>query len=100
MNNCYYYSSTLIVFTIQAILAIVIPDVGTVFDFLAAVSVTCLGFAFPAAFFIAAERKFPDPVMIKKNGFHRMMAYFHVFLAIFVFFLSMTSNFINIFYKD
>ena len=100
MNNCYYYSSTLIVFTIQAILAIIIPDVGTVFDFLAAISVTCLGFAFPAAFFIAAEMKYPNPEMIKQNGFHRKMAYFHVLLAVLVFFLSMTSNFINIFYKD
>ena len=99
MNNYYYYISTLILFTIEAILAIVIPDVSTVFDFLAAISVTCLGFAFPALFFLAAEKKYPNPDVIKQNGFHRIMAYIHILLAIIVFALSMTSNFINIYKK-
>lgn len=99
MNNYYYYISTLILFTLEAILAIVIPDVSTVFDFLAAISVTCLGFAFPAFFFLAAEKKYPNPDMIKQNGFHRIMAYIHILLAIIVFSLSMTSNFINIYKK-
>ena len=97
MNNYYYYISTLILFILEAILAIVIPDVSTVFDFLAAISVTCLGFAFPALFFIAAEKKFPNTELIKQNGFHRKMAYVHILLALIVFALSMTSNFINIY---
>jgi hypothetical protein len=60
MKPLYYFTSTLLLFILEATLAILIEDVSTVFDFLAAIAVTCLGFAFPAAFFIYAEKKYPN----------------------------------------
>ncbi len=99
MKPLFYFSSTLLLFSLEATLAILIEDVSTVFDFLAAIAVTCLGFAFPAAFFIYAEKKYPNQKMMKSNWLHRYMAYLHVFLAIFVFGLSMTSNIISLFFS-
>jgi hypothetical protein len=99
MKPLYYYSSTILLFILEATLAILIEDVSTVFDFLAAIAVTCLGFAFPAAFFIYAEKKYPNQKLMQSNWFHRYMAYLHVFLAIFVFTLSMTSNVISLFFS-
>ena len=60
MNNVYYYLSTLALFAIEAFLAIVVNDIGTIFNFLSAFTVTFLGFWFPAFFFIYAEKKFPN----------------------------------------
>ena len=96
MNNCYYYLSTLGLFAIEAFLAIVVNDIGTIFNFLSAVTVTFLGFWFPAFFFIYAERKFPNEKLSKANGFHRCMAYFHILLGLLIFILSISSNIISL----
>lgn len=58
MNNTYYYISTLTLFVAEATLAILLEDVTTVFDLLAAIAVTCLGFFFPGFFYIYAFKKF------------------------------------------
>ena len=58
MSNSYYYISTLLLFILEAILAILVDDVTTVFDLVAAIAVTCLGFLFPAFFYIYAEKKY------------------------------------------
>jgi hypothetical protein len=58
MNPVYYYASTLLLFALEATCAILINDVTTVFDFLAAIAVTCLGFFFPGVFYIWGEKKF------------------------------------------
>ncbi len=69
MNNFYYYIATLALFGIEAFLAIVVNDIGTIFNFLSAITVTFLGFWFPAFFFIYGEKKFPNEKLSKKNGF-------------------------------
>ena len=60
MNKYYYYISTILLFGLEAFLAIVVDDIGTIFNFLSAITVTFLGFWFPAFFFIFAEKKFPN----------------------------------------
>ena len=53
-----YVLITLALFYLEAILAIIIPDLDPVFNFLAAIACSCLGFGFPAAFFLGAEKYF------------------------------------------
>ena len=95
MNNLYYYLSTLALFGLEVFLAIVLNDIGTIFNFLSAVTTTFLGFLFPAFFFIYGEKKFPNKKLQNENGIHRMMAYLHILLGIFIFVLSITSNIIS-----
>lgn len=56
MKDSYYYTATILLFLFEAALAIAIPDVEIVFNFVSAIAVSCLGFLFPAAFFLGAER--------------------------------------------
>ena len=56
MNDCYYYSSTIALFFLEAAVACLVKSVDDVFSLLAAIAVTCLGFAFPSVFYIYAEK--------------------------------------------
>jgi hypothetical protein len=96
MNNLYYYLSTLVLFGLEVFLAIVLTDIGNIFNFLSAVTTTFLGFLFPAFFFIYGEKKFPNKKLQNENGIHRFMAYIHIFLGIMIFIISITSNIISI----
>ena len=58
MKDSYYYTSTLALFITEATLAIVLQDVTTVFDLLAAIAVTCLGFFFPGFFYLVAHKRY------------------------------------------
>jgi amino acid transporter len=89
MNNTYYYVSTLLLFGLEATLAILVEDVTTVFDLVAAIAVTCLAFLFPAFFYIYAEKKYGGP---KQKTSWRKCAYFHVILGFTAFSLCMFSN--------
>lgn len=66
MNESYYYSATIILFLLEAILAIIIPDIDIVFNFVSAFAVSCLGFLFPSVFFIYAEKKFEINKLVLK----------------------------------
>ena len=56
MKDSYYYPGTIGLFIFEATLAILIPDVDIVFNFVSAIAVSCLAFLFPAVFFLAAEK--------------------------------------------
>jgi len=58
MKDCYYYPATILLFVMQAVIAILTSNVAIVFDFLSAVCVSCLGFLFPSIFYLAAEKYF------------------------------------------
>ena len=60
MKSSYYYMATLILFALECFLGAVLPDVDIVFNFIAAIAVSCLGFAFPGGFFLKAEQLFPN----------------------------------------
>ena len=88
MKDSYYYTATILLFLFEAALAIAIPDVEIVFNFVSAIAVSCLGFLFPAAFFLGAERQFKiDEELRQKNKYHRIMAYIHLVLGIVIFLL-------------
>jgi len=97
MNNFYYYAITLGLFALEVFLAIILDDIGTIFNYLSAITVTFLGFWFPAFFFIYAEKKFPNHKLYQSNLFHRIMAYFHIFLGLIIFVLSISSNIITLY---
>mmetsp|Transcript_12699 Transcript_12699/g.21386 ORF Transcript_12699/g.21386 Transcript_12699/m.21386 type:complete len:146 (+) Transcript_12699:1510-1947(+) len=95
MNNLYYFVSTLSLFVVEAILSVIVDDVTTVFDFVAAISVTCIGFAFPAVFYLTAEKRYMKEEEKGKSN-TRMLAYLHAGLAVIAFVACMLSNVITI----
>lgn len=58
MNHCVYISVTLSVFIFQIVGAIVIGDIGVLFEFVSAIAYSNLSFIFPGLFFLLAERKY------------------------------------------
>ena len=90
MKASHYYISTLALFVIEATLAIVLDDVTTVFDLLAAIAVTCLGFFFPGFFYLFAHKRYANPKTEKGN--QKKCAYFHVIMGAIAFCLCMFSN--------
>ena len=100
MNNLYYYLSTLLLYSIEATLAILVSDVTVVFDFVAALCVTCIGFGFPAVFFITAHNKYgqqeKDQEKITYRKSIRKWAYFHGVLAVIVCIVCLTNNIIGL----
>ena len=98
MKDSYYYPATFFLFVFEATLAILIPDVDIVFNFVSAIAVSCLGFLFPAVFFIWAEIRYgfgKNFALIQQNSFHRKMAYVHLVLGTCIFLLSFTSSIIS-----
>jgi len=49
-----YLSATLLLLTVLILGAIFIEDIGTIFEFLSAIAVSCLAFLFPGYFCISA----------------------------------------------
>jgi hypothetical protein len=89
MKDSYYYISTLALFVAEATLAILLDDVTTVFDLLAAIAVTCLGFFFPGVFYLVAHKRYANK---SEKGNQKKCAYFHVVVGSFAFCLCMFSN--------
>ena len=56
MKFAYYLISTLLLFALQAYIAIIVDSIDDVFDFVAAIAVTCLGFGFPSIFYLIGEK--------------------------------------------
>lgn len=96
MKDCHYYSATIFLFLFEAGMAIAIPDVEIMFNFVSAIAASCLGFLFPAVFFLGAERQFQvDEETKKRNSYHRVMAYFHLVLGIFIFIVCFTQSILS-----
>jgi amino acid transporter len=89
MKASYYYISTLALFVVEATLAILLDDVTTVFDLLAAIAVTCLGFLFPGVFYLVAHKRYSKK---SEKGNQKKCANFHVVMGCIVFCLCMFSN--------
>ena len=97
MKNLYYYTATLLLFLAETFFAIFIPDIDVVFNFVSAFSVSCLGFFFPAVFFIWSEKKYGNnQEVLQRNKIHRIMAWFHLFFGTFIFLLCFTQSILSI----
>lgn len=60
MKNAYYYSATFIYFGLVVAGAVFVENVDDIFNFVAAVSGSSLGFIFPSMFFILSNSKYPE----------------------------------------
>ena len=80
-----YYTVTLLLFALETGLGATLPDVDIVFNFIAAIAVSCLGFAFPALFFFKAESLYYKEKLAEGNRIHRKCAWLHIVLALVVF---------------
>jgi amino acid transporter len=92
MNSLYYFLSTLILFVSEALLAAVVTDVTSVFDFVAAFSVTCVGFLFPAIFYLTAVKKFRNSDKESEDKGMKVLAFVHLGLGLIVFVACIFSN--------
>jgi hypothetical protein len=58
MKDSVYYGATLALYIIEVVLALVVADVTTMFDFVAAIAVTFIVFAFPGIFYLVAAHRY------------------------------------------
>jgi len=117
MNDIYYYSSTILLFVLEAAIACPVPSVDVVMNFLSAIAVMMLGFGFPSLFFLFADKyygKFKERSDLIDNfvedgkqeedgemtssryNYVKKMAWLHVVLAVLVFLVCFTAGILNI----
>ena len=75
-------------------MAILISNVGLVFEFAAAIACSFLSFIMPGMFFIISEKKFSSRVDAESRKWTRFGAYCFIVLGIVVFLVLITDNII------
>ena len=58
MNYCIYLTVTLMLFWSEVIAALIVSDIGIIFEFVSAFSISAIAFVFPGYFYLSAELKF------------------------------------------
>lgn len=58
MNYFVYIVVTMILYWSEVILSLLVSDIGLIFEFVSAFSISCTGFIFPGLFYLRAEEKF------------------------------------------
>ena len=58
MPYCIYLTATLVLYWGQVTAALVTSDIGMIFEFVSAISISCLAFIFPGLFYLMAEARF------------------------------------------
>jgi len=85
MNYLVYISATLGLYFAQVFFSIIVDDIGLIFEFISAISISSLAFIFPGAFYILAEYKYATSLEIIQGKRKRVAAWFFVVLGIFAF---------------
>jgi len=73
-------------------LSIVLNDIALIFEFLSAISISCLAFLFPGAFYLLAEKRFATPEQKEKQAAVRFEARVFCVLGVAIFMVCMASN--------
>ena len=92
MNKYYYYGGTILIYFLPMAIAMLVTDVGVVFQFGAALSGSSLQFIWPGYFYLHAERKFTNG----QGLFTRIMAYIYLSLGVLLFFGLLGGTIYNI----
>ena len=87
-----YFGATVSLYLLEIIGAIAIDDIGLIFEFISAISLSCLAFLFPGAFYLAAETKFGTSLQKLENTSTRRKAWAFVVLGVGSFIFFMTAN--------
>lgn len=80
-----YFTSTTLCYGILMLGSIYITDIGLIFEFISAISGSCLAFIFPGWFYLLAERKYASIAQKKKNKNIRIQSIVFVILGLFSF---------------
>ena len=85
MNYTIYLVSTLGLYIAQIVLSIIVDDLGLIFEFISAISISALAFIFPGVFYIIAERKFGTTQQKIDGKNMRIRAWFFIIFGFFAF---------------
>ena len=96
MNYTKYIIVTVLLYGLEVTLSIFLHDIGDIFGFMSAISISCLAFIFPGLFFLLAERKFASDELKRKNKALRIEAWCLAILGLFMFIFLMTTNIIGL----
>lgn len=77
-----YFIATCVLYFTEIIGAILIVDIGLIFEFISAISISSLAFIFPGVFYIIAERKFATTHQKLEKKRTRYAAYFFTIFGI------------------
>lgn len=82
MNQTLYYALTISLFVTEMICACFVPDIGVIFDFVAALSINCLAFILPGVFYVRISGMYSQKVG-KNHGILKCVAWFYIIFGIF-----------------
>ncbi len=92
MATSTYLAVSIILFLFEVLGAALIDDIGLIFEFVSAVSISCLSFIFPGGLYILSERKFASRFQKLQSTKMRVKAWILIVLGIFSFIFFMTAN--------
>ena len=64
MNYVIYIVVTMVIYWSEVFLAMLISDIGLIFEFISAFTISCTGFIFPGLFYLRAEEKFATSLQV------------------------------------
>lgn len=86
MNYVIYLATTLALYGGQIILSIIVNDIGLIFEFISAISISALAFIFPGMFYLIAEHKYATMFQKSQGKSMRIRSWFFIIFGILCFF--------------
>lgn len=91
MLPCYYYSGTLTMFGLTIVGSILIPNVTTIFNFVAAFSISAIAFFFPSLFYLKGSQKYKGETL-----YYRRLSYVYFIIGCFNVVLGLSATILSI----